>query len=178
MILSCASVDEWCLRLFVMEVTKFVDLEMVCDLDGFWLVVVVNIPSFWFEVVKGIFRIKCVLFVVVCFGFGDGELRKWTRVWNVFVAMYEKELGCMGWVDIFEFVERIVLDWFFVPKVLVDRMKMFGLSYEFMGEGGLFWLSRLVSIDFGFESGGECGFFEFVVSYFGVCYGYSKFRMV
>jgi glutathione S-transferase len=160
-----------------MEATKFVDLETARDAEGLRLVVVANIPSPWSEAAKGIFRIKRVPYVAVRLGPGDGEIRKWTRARNAPVAMYEKEPGRTGWADILELAERIGPERSLVPSAPADRVKMFGLSHELMGEGGLLWSSRLVSIDIGLESGGERGFPEPVAGYLGGRYGYSRLRV-
>lgn len=160
-----------------MDRTTFVDLETARAARGLRLVLVGNIPSPWSEAAKGIFRIKGVPFAAVRLGPGDGEVRKWTRARNAPVAMYEDEPGRTGWADILELAERIAPEPSLVPAAPADRARMFGLAHELMGEGGLLWSTRLVSIDVGLATGGERGFPEPVAGYLGGKYGYVKERV-
>jgi glutathione S-transferase len=54
---------------------------------------------------------------------------------------------------------------------------MFGLAHEVMGEGGLLWSGRLLTIDAGLESDGARGFPPMIATYLAKRYGYAKERL-
>ncbi len=160
-----------------MEPTRFVDLETARAARGLRLVIVGNIPSPWSEGAKGIFRLKQIPYVAVRLGPGDGEIRKWTRSRNAPAAMYDDEPARTGWADILELGERLAPEPSLVPVAPNDRVRMFGLAHEVMGEGGLLWSSRLVTIDVGIQTDGARGFPPMTAGYLGPRYGYSKDRI-
>lgn len=154
--------------------TKFVDLETAKSTRGLRLVLAAGIPSPWSEAAKGIFRIKEVPFVAVRLGPTDKDVKQWTRSRNAPVAMYDDEPARTGWADILELAERIGPVRSLVPSDTRARVKMFGLAHEVVGEGGLAWSSRLVSIAEGIATDGARGFPPFVGKYLGDRYGYVE----
>lgn len=136
-----------------------------------------GIPTPWSEAAKGIFRIKAVPFVAVRMGPFDKDVKKWTRARNVPVAMYEEEPARTGWADILELAERIAPQPTLVPETPSDRVRMFGLAHELMGEGGLLWSGRLLTIAEGLASEGERGFPPMVGQYLGARYGFTSDRL-
>ncbi|NUP13351.1 MAG: glutathione S-transferase family protein [Polyangiaceae bacterium] len=160
-----------------MEPIRFVDLETARAAPGMRLVVAANLPSPWSEAAKGILRMKEIPFVAVRLGPGDGEVRKWTRSRNAPAAMFDDEPARTGWADILELAERVGTGRSLVPSSPSDRVRMFGLSHEIMGEGGMLWSGRVLTVDAGLTSGGSRGFPEPIASYLGARYGYSKERL-
>lgn len=157
--------------------TTFVDLETARAASGLRLVVASGIPSPWSEAAKGLFRIKEVPFVAVRLGPMDKDVRQWTRARNAPVALYDAEPGRTGWADILELAERIGASPSLVPTTPRERVRMFGLAHEWVGEGGLAWNARLVTIADGLETDGARGFPPFVGQYLAGRYGYTAARV-
>jgi glutathione S-transferase len=156
--------------------TSVVDLETARAASGVRLVVVANIPSPWSEAAKGIFRLKNVPFVAVRLEAGDKTVRQWTRSRNAPAAMYDDEPARTGWAEILELAERAApaSSPSLIPTSPADRVRMFGLAHEVMGEGGLLWSGRLLSIHAGLTTNGERGFPPPVATYLGKRYGYTN----
>lgn len=159
--------------------TTFVDLETARAARGVRLVLAANLPSPWSEAAKGIFRVKEIPFVAVRLGFTDKTVREWTRARNAPAAMFDDEPARTGWADIVELAERVAPSSSpsLVPAAPNDRVTMFGLSHEVMGEGGLLWSSRILTIDAGLETNGERGFHPQAADYLAKRYGYLKGRL-
>jgi glutathione S-transferase len=157
--------------------TQFVDLETARAARGLRLVLAAGIPSPWSEAAKGIFRVKEVPFVAVRLLPTDKEVRQWTRTRNSPVAMFDDEPARTGWADILELAERIGPSRSLVPARPADRVKMFGLAHEVVGEGGLAWSSRIVSIAEGLATDGVRGFPPFIGKFLGDRYGFVEARV-
>jgi glutathione S-transferase len=157
--------------------TTFVDLETARAARGVRLAVAADIPSPWSEAAKGIFRVKGAPFVCVRIGAIDKEVRAWTRVRNAPAAMFDDEPARTGWADILELAERVAPSPSLVPASPDDRVRMFGLAHELMGEGGLLWSSRLLTIHLGLETEGARGFPPMIATYLAKRYGYVKDRI-
>lgn len=157
--------------------TTFVDLETARAARGVRLALAADLPSPWSEAAKGIFRVKGAPFVCVRVGAVDKEVRAWTRARNAPAAMFDDEPARTGWADILELAERVAPAPSLVPASPDDRVRMFGLAHELMGEGGLLWSSRLLTIHVGLETEGARGFPPMVATYLGKRYGYVKDRI-
>jgi glutathione S-transferase len=155
----------------------FVELEVAEAAKGLRLVVAGGIPSPWSEAAKAVFRVKDVPHVLVRLVPGDKAVRKWTRARNVPVAMYDDEPARTGWADILELAERIGPSVSLVPERPEERVRMFGLAHEVLGEGGLVWSGRILTIHEGLRTEGARGFPTFVAGYLGPRYGYSAERV-
>lgn len=156
---------------------SFVETEEAIAAKGLRIVVAAGIPSPWSEAAKGIFRVKEVPHVLVRMMPGDKTIKQWTRSRNVPVAMYESEPARTGWADILELAERLAPERSLVPSVPSERVRMFGLSHEVLGEGGLAWCGRLCTIAAGLESEGARGFPTFVAHYLAPRYGFVAERI-
>jgi glutathione S-transferase len=152
---------------------KHVDLETARAARGLRLVTVEGIPSPWSEAAKGIFHVKEIPFVTVRLSPADRTVREWTRVRNAPAAMYENEPARTGWADILELGERLAPARSLVPADPAARVRMFGLAHEVMGEGGLLWSSRNLTIHLGLTTDGARGFPPMVAGYLGKRYGYD-----
>jgi len=157
--------------------TSFVDLETARAARGLRLVVAGGIPSPWSEAAKAIFRIERVPFVAVRLMPMDREVKQWTRARNAPAAMYDDEPARTGWSDILELAERLAPEPSLVPASPADRVRMFGLAHEIMGEGGLLWSGRLLTIAAGLESDGARGFPPMVGQYLAARYGFMPERL-
>jgi len=140
-------------------------------------VIAAGVPSPWSEAAKGLFRVKQVPFVAVRLNAFDKEVKQWTRARNAPAAMYDDEPARTGWADILELAERLAPEPSLVPESAADRVRMFGLAHEIMGEGGLLWSGRLLTIAEGLASEGERGFPPMVGQYLGARYGFTPDRL-
>jgi glutathione S-transferase len=159
--------------------SEYVDLEVAKSTSGVRLVTVGGIPSPWSEAAKGLLRLSNVPFVAVRLMPGDKSVREWTRERNAPVVMLEGEPPRTGWAEILELVERIAPPnaKSLVPSSANDRVRMFGLAHEVLGEGGLGWSGRLAAVHEGLESDGARGFPTMIAKYLAAKYGYAKDRV-
>lgn len=159
--------------------SAYVDLETARSASGVRLVTVGGVPSPWSESAKGLLRLAGVPFVAVRLMPGDRDVRAWTGARNAPVLMLDGEPARTGWAEILEVVERIapVSARSLVPSDAKDRVRMFGLAHELLGEGGLAWSARLLTVHAGLESEGARGFPTVVATYLAKKYGYAKDRV-
>ncbi len=152
--------------------TEFVDVETARAKRGMRLVTVGGVPSPWSESAKGIFHVKKIPYVAVRNIAGDKSVREWTRQRNAPVAMYDDEPARAGWAEILELAERVAPEPPLVPEDA--RVELFGLAHEIMGENGLLWCGRVVTIDTSFATDGTKGFPLPVAQYLAPRYGWAK----
>jgi glutathione S-transferase len=136
------------------------------------LVIVPDAPSPWSQAAKTIFEIKQIPGLLVRRP-RDNAVQAWTGVGNAPVAVYDDEPPRSGWAEILELAERLRPDISLVPRDPELRARMFGLSHEVLGAGGLMWSARLFTIAASIESGGERGFALPVAKYLATRYGYT-----
>ena len=153
---------------------SYVDLETARAAGGLRLVTLAGVPSPWAEAAKGIFHLDQVPFVAVKLGPKDQALKEWARADNAPVAIYENEPQRTGWAAILELAERLSPAPTLIPKNVEYRVRHYGLCHEVMGEGGLQWSSRLLSVHAGITSNGERGFHPRAAAYLGARYGYRE----
>ena len=156
--------------------TTYVDFETARAASGLRLVTLANVPSPWAEAAKGIFRIEKIPFVATRLAPGDKAMREWTRVKNAPAVMLDAEPARSGWAEILELAERLAPEPSLVPEDPHDRVKVFGLAHEMMGEGGVLWDARIHAVHLGLTTNGERGFLPPVAEYLGKRYGYVKDR--
>jgi glutathione S-transferase len=159
--------------------TTFVDLDVARSAHGARLVLPAGIPSPWSEAAKSIFRVKNIPFVAVRLVPGDKAVREWTRSRNAPAVMFDGEPARTGWAEILELAERIApsASPSLIPASPEERVRMYGLASEIMGEGGLLWSGRLLTIEAGLTSEGARGFPPMVGSFLAPRYGYAKERL-
>ncbi|MEO8798911.1 MAG: glutathione S-transferase C-terminal domain-containing protein [Polyangiaceae bacterium] len=138
--------------------TTFVDLETAKATPGLRLVTVAGAPSPWSEAAKAIFHFKKVPFVAVRRLARDEAMQAWTSGPNAPVALFDAETPRSGWADILALAERLAPAASLVPSNPGDRVRMYGLANEVLGEGGLVWSFRALTIAEGLASEGVRGF--------------------
>lgn len=138
--------------------TTFVDLETAKATAGLRLVTVADVPSPWSEAAKAIFQLKEIPFVAVRRAARDEAMQAWTGAPNAPVALFDAETPRTGWADILALAERLAPTPSLVPSKAKDRVQMFGLANEILGEGGLLWSFRSLTIAEGLASAGARGF--------------------
>jgi glutathione S-transferase len=156
---------------------RFVSLEEARAASGLRLVVTSSVPSPWSETAKGCFDVKGIDYRAVRLAPRDADTRAWTNRHNAPVAMYDDEPPRSGWAEIVALADRIGDRVPLVPEAPGERLEMWGLAHEILGEGGLVWSLRLEAIHQGLTTGGARGFPERAARYLGDKYGYHPSRV-
>jgi hypothetical protein len=151
---------------------RFVTLEEAQAARGVRLVVTAGVPSPWSETAKGCFDAKAIDYLAVRLTAADAATRAWTGRHNAPVVLYDDEHPRSGWAEIVTLADRIRADVPLVPESEADRIEMWGLAHEILGEGGLVWSLRIVAIHEGLSTEGARGFPVKAARYLGARYGY------
>lgn len=155
----------------------FTEFERARDAGGLRLVVLGGLPSPWSEAAKAIFDLKGVEYLLVRFDPRDQALQAWTGANNAPVAMFDAEPGRSGWAEILALGERLNDRVSLVPQATEERIQMYGLANDLLGEDGLAWCGRLLVIHEGLVTSGERGFPVRVATYLAPKYGYAAERI-
>jgi glutathione S-transferase len=159
---------------------KFVSLEEARAAAGLKLVVAASLPSPWSEAAKGILHVKGIDAMLVRFSSTDTAVREWMGWHNVPVLLAPGEPLRTHWTEILETAERLGAAQgspSLVPTDAEDRVRLFGLAHELLGENGLVWSSRLLVIHRGLETEGKEGFPLRIARYLAPKYGYAADRV-
>ena len=156
---------------------RFVTLEEAQAAPGVRLVVTAGVPSPWSETAKGCFDAKGIDYLTVRLTPADAATRAWTGRHNAPVAMYDGEPPRSGWAEIVTLADRIRAEVPLVPESPDNRIAMWGLSHEVLGEGGLVWNLRIAAIHEGLSTDGARGFPVKAARYLGARYGYVTERV-
>jgi glutathione S-transferase len=157
---------------------KVVPLEQAREEKGVRLVVAAAIPSPWSEAAKGTFVVKGIDVSLVRLSRADQRaVKEWTAAHNVPVLVVDDEPPRTHWSDILEAAERVGGERSLVPSNPDERARMFGLSHELLGEGGLVWSGRLLAIHRGLTTEGKEGFPVPIARYLASKYGYTPERV-
>lgn len=143
------------------------------------------IPGPWRESCKGVFYAKGLEYTPVrsanegasdlAIGMEDtqSELIEWSGQASAPVVAWNDERPRSSWIDQLNLAERLAPAPSLIPEQAEDRIRMFGLANELLGENGLLWQKRLIMADEPLKAlpGGheQRPFWRF----FGEKYGYS-----
>jgi glutathione S-transferase len=143
------------------------------------------IPGPWREACKGVYWVKGLKYVPVRsgdegtsdlqvgLGGSQTELIAWTGQASAPVVVWNDERPRANWIDQLNLAERLAPDPPLVPAGIEDRIRMFGMANELLGEHGLVWAKRLLMVDGPLKSlpadDPQRGFWVFL----GDKYGYS-----
>jgi glutathione S-transferase len=155
---------------------RFVELEEARAAAGLRVVIATNIPSPWSQAALGVLDMKGLDALVVRFRRTDDEIKRWTGARNVPVALYDDEPPRTGWAEILALAERLGGRVSLVPADDERRVRMFGLSHEILGEGGLGWSARLLLTHASMVTDGREGWPKPVGEYLAPRYGYAPER--
>ena len=155
-----------------MPTREYVDLETARSASGLRLIVPGGVPSPWSVAAKAILEVKDLPALIVRKP-RDNSVHEWTGVSNVPVLVYDDEPARSGWAEILAFIERNWPEMPLVPHDAELRARMFGMSHELLGEGGLMWCARLLLIDLSIENEGKRGFPLGVAHYLAKRYGHT-----
>jgi glutathione S-transferase len=126
--------------------TDWIDIDAARSLPGVRLVLTAGVPGPWGEAAKGVFHVKGIPFARVRQEGGrDNEaLFEWTGHRNAPVAVFEDEPPRVGWTGILHLAERLAPEPSLVPDEPDERVLLFGLANELLGEDGFGWCRRLM----------------------------------
>lgn len=117
------------------------------------------IPGPWRESCKGVFHVKGLKYVPVrsgdegssdlALGLGDTqkELIAWSGQASAPVVAWNDERPRSSWIDQLNLAERLGPNPPLIPAATEDRIRMFGLANELLGEKGLIWTKRHLMVD-------------------------------
>ncbi len=158
---------------------RFVSLEDARASAGLKLVVAASLPSPWSEAAKGILHVKGLDAALVRFASTDKAVREWMGWHNVPVLLAPGEPIRTHWTEILETAERLAERGSptLIPSAEDDRVQLFGLAHELLGENGLAWAGRLLVIHRGLVTDGQEGFPLRIAQYLAPKYGYAPERV-
>ena len=156
---------------------RFVELEEARAARGLRVVVASGVPSPWSQSALGVLDLKGLDYLAVRFRRGDDEIRRWTGVSNAPVVLHDDEPPRTGWAEIVSLAERLGGAVSVIPTDDDVRARMFGLSHEILGEGGLGWSVRLLLTHLGLTTDGRRGWPKPVAEHLAVRYGYAPERV-
>jgi glutathione S-transferase len=117
------------------------------------------VPGPWREACKGVYYVKGLEYVPVRaanegasdLGVGadnsQSELIAWTGQASAPVVAWNDELPVSKWYDQLYLAERLQPELALIPDGFEDRVRMFGLAHELLGEQGVCWQRRLLMVD-------------------------------
>jgi hypothetical protein len=150
---------------------RFVELEEARQASGLRLVIATNVPSPWSQAALGLFDMKGLDYLAVRYRRTDEEIRRWTGARNVPAVLFDDEPPRTGWAEIVTLGERLGGRMSLVPEDDDRRVRMFGLSHEILGEGGLGWNVRLLVTHASLTTDGRTGWPKPVAEYLAPRYG-------
>lgn len=156
---------------------RFVELEEARAARGLRVVVVANVPSPWSQAALGTLDLKGLDYLAVRLRRADDETRRWAGARNAPVVLFDDEPPRTGWAEILALAERLGGRAALVPDDDATRVRLFGLSHEILGEGGLGWSVRLLLTHLGLETDGQRGWPRPVADYLAPRYGYAPERV-
>jgi glutathione S-transferase len=155
----------------------FVDLDTARAARGVRMVVLAGVPSPWGEAAKAFFHLKGIDVTAVRLKPGGEAVKAWTGVHNAPVVMFDDDPPRSHWGDILALAERLDDRVRLVPDDVEARARVWGMSHEILGEGGLLWCGRLLMIHASLTSDGARGFPVPVSQYLAAKYGYDPERV-
>ncbi len=116
------------------------------------------IPGPWRESCKGVYYVKGLQYTPVKTANADAsdlaigmnasqsELLEWTGQSSAPVVAWNDERPRANWIDQLHLAERLNPAPALIPSDTEERIRMFGLANELLGEGGLVWVKRLLMV--------------------------------
>ncbi len=129
---------------------NYIDIEQARTMPGL-RVVLPPAPGPWAESIKGILYVKKLPFSRVLHEVGTPSLalKEWTAQTSSPVVAWNDERPRSTWIDQLYLAERLAPAPPLIPEAIEDRVLMFGMANELMGETGLVWSLRVLAINRG-----------------------------
>lgn len=140
---------------------KYLEIAEARKLSGLRMVLgAYPIPGPWREACKGVYYVKGLNYtpvrtgdpgttdVALGMGGSQGALIEWTGQASAPVVAWNDERPRSTWIDQLNLAERLAPNApSLIPSDIEDRVRMFGLANELLGENGMIWEKRLLMVD-------------------------------
>ena len=138
----------------------YVTIEQARNMSGLRVVLgAYPVPGPWRESCKGVLYVKGLDYTCVKSANADAsdlaigmdntqsELIAWTGQASAPVIAYNDELPRSKWYDQLLLAERLAPNRPLIPNDIEQRIRMYGLANELLGENGLVWKKRHLMVD-------------------------------
>jgi glutathione S-transferase len=134
---------------------QYRNFEEIVTHPGLRIVLVKGGPSPWGQAAKAIFEIKGLEFVAAPWigGEPNADIVAWGGETSAPIVAWAKEKPIHRWIDILYLAERLAPTPALIPRDVLQRALMIGLSHEICGEMGIGWNRRLQLFAPAFASG-------------------------
>ncbi len=166
---------------------NYVTIREAREMSGLRIVLgAFAVPGPWHEACKSVFYVKGLDYtpvrsanedasdIEVGMQGGQSELVEWTAQSSAPVVVWNDERPRSLWNDQLYLAERLNPEPRLIPADPEDRIRMFGLANELMGEGGLLYRKRHFMTSVPLESLPEDSPERALFAYLGNKYGYSE----
>ena len=140
---------------------KYIEIAEARKLSGLRMVLgAYPIPGPWREACKGVYYVKGLKYTPVRTGDpgttdvalgmrgSQSALIEWTGQASAPVVIWNDERPRSTWIDQLNLAERLAPNTpSLIPHEIEDRVRMFGLANELLGENGMIWEKRLLMVD-------------------------------
>jgi len=126
----------------------YVDVEKAIAMPGLRVVLTPGLPGPWSESAKAILHVKNLDYVKArqeVLG-ANAALIRWTGQATAPVAAWNDEPPRSTWIEQLALFERLAPEPRLIPEDFEDRVQMFGLAHELMGENGFIWNRRHIMV--------------------------------
>ncbi len=127
---------------------QYVDVEEAIRTPGLRVVLTPGIPGPWSEVAKAILHVKKLDYVKArqeVLG-ANVALLRWTAQATAPVAVWNDEPPRSTWIEQLYLFERLAPEPRLIPADFDERVLMFGLANEILGENGFIWNRRHIMV--------------------------------
>ncbi|MEM7541993.1 MAG: hypothetical protein AAF384_10470 [Pseudomonadota bacterium] len=176
------------MRVEIDQVTRdYVSIEEARQQDGLRIILPeITVPGPWFESCKCIYYVKGLEFIAVrganlgspgiAIGMNgtQSQLVEWTGQSSLPVVVYNNDLPRSNYVQQLRLAERLNPQPKLIPDDVEDRVRMFGLANELLGENGMVWDYRLTMVTAGVNAPGASDEQKGLFGFLGQKYGYSE----
>ena len=166
---------------------KYIPIREAREMSGLRMILGdFTIPGPWHEACKGVFYVKGLEYtsvrstnegasdVQIGMDGSQSELIDWTGQSSAPVVIWNDERPRAQWNDQLYLAERLNPVPRLIPVDSEDRIRMFGLTNELLGEGGLCFLKRHFMVSVSLESLAEDSPERAFFSFLGSKYGYNE----
>ena len=170
------------------QVTRdYITIEEAKRRDGLRIILPeLAVPGPWFESCKSVYYVKGLDFIAVkgsnpgSSGIAIGQdgtqsqLIEWTGQSSLPVVVWNDELPRSHWIAQLRLAERLNPEPRLIPENADERVRMFGLANELLGENGMVWDYRLTMVTAGISAPGASDAQKGLIGFLGQKYGYSE----
>jgi glutathione S-transferase len=132
---------------------NYISVQQARNMPGL-RVVVPPAPGPWAEAAKSILYVKKLPFTLVLHEVGKPnlDLKQWTAQTSSPVIAWNDERPRSTWIEQLYLAERLAPEPPLIPASIQDRVLMFGMCNELMGETGLVWSLRVLRVQVGLKN--------------------------